>query len=123
MKYYTREKLYLQNHGAELTESILSCFVERYNDIYSKRNDEDSLSAGDNILFHVCCVLNPGVWPGLTNDSNKDEIKLSLQLNAISEIYEKYKSMPIFESTSLGFLQNRYTEFVCYNYCYFTLIM
>ena len=25
LKYYTREKLYLKNHGAELIESILSC--------------------------------------------------------------------------------------------------
>ena len=27
LKYYTQEKLYLKNHGAELIKSILSCYV------------------------------------------------------------------------------------------------
>ena len=121
LKYFTRERLYLKNHGAELIESILPCYVKRYCDVYSERNDEGSVSDGDNILFHVCRVLNSAVWPDLTNDSNEDEIKLSLQLNAIREIYEKYKSMPIFESTSLESLQNGYTEFVRYAYRYFDI--
>ena len=75
-KYYTREKLYLKNHGAELIESILSCYVKRYSDVYSERNDEGSVSDGDNIPFHVCRVVNSAVWPGLTNDSDEDEIRV-----------------------------------------------
>ena len=112
LKYYTREKLYLKNRGAELIESIFSCYVKRYSDVYSERNDEGSVSDDNNILFHVCRVLNSTVWSDLTNDSDKDEIKLSLQLNAIREIYEKYKSMAIFESTFLESLENGYTEFI-----------
>ena len=61
LKYYTREKLYLKNHGAELIESTFSCYVKRYSDVYSERNDEGSVSDGDNILFHVCRVLNSAV--------------------------------------------------------------
>ena len=105
----------------ELIGSMLSCYVKRHSDVYSERHDQGSVSDGDNILFHVSLVFNSAVWPKLTNDSNEDEIKLSLQLNGICEIYEKYKSMPIFESTSLEFLQNGYTEFVCYSYCYFDI--
>ena len=83
LKFYTQEKLYLKNHDAELIESILSCYVQRYSNVYSERNDEDSVSAGDNILFQVCRVLNSAVWPDLTNNSDEDEIKLSLQLDTI----------------------------------------
>ena len=121
LKYYTQEKLYLKNHGDELIESILSCYVKRYSDVYLERNDEGSVSDGDNILLHVCHVLNSAVWPDLTKDSDEDEIKLSLQLNAIHEIYENYKSMPIFESVSLEPLQNGYTEFVGFAYRYFDI--
>ena len=121
LKYYTQVKLYLKNHDAELIESIFSCYVKRYSDVYSEKNDKGSISDGDNILFHVCCVLNSAVWPDLTKDSDEDEIKLSLQLNKICEIYEKYKSMPIFELTSLESLQNGYTEFVCYAHHYFDI--
>ena len=102
----------MKNHGAELIASILSCYIKRYSDVYSERNDEGSVSDDNNILFHVCRVLNSTVWSDLTNDSDKDEIKLSLQLNAIREIYEKYKSMAIFESTFLESLENGYTEFI-----------
>ena len=102
-------------HGAELIKSIFSCYVKRYSDVYSERNDEASVSDGDNILF------NSTVWPALTNDSDEDEIKLSLQLNTICEINEKYKSMPIFESTSLESLQNGYTKFVHFAYHYFDI--
>ena len=59
--------------------------------------------------------------PDLTKGSDEDEIKLSLQLNVIREIYEKYKSMPILESTSLESLQNGYNEFVRYSYRYFDI--
>ena len=101
----------MKNHGAELIKSILSCYIKRYSDVYSERNDEGSVSDVDNILFHVWHVWNSAVWPDLANDSNEDETKLSLQLNTIRETYEKYKSMPIFESTSLESLQNGYTKF------------
>lgn len=80
LKYYTWQKLYLKNRGAELTESILSCLVDRNSDVYSERNKKGSINDGDDILFHACHVLISAVWPDLTNDSH--------------EIYKKYKSMP-----------------------------
>ena len=87
----------MKNHGAELFESTLSCYIKRYSDVYSERNDEGSVNDVDKILFHVCRVLNSAVWPDLAKDSDEDETKLSLQLNAIREIFEKCKSMPIFK--------------------------
>ena len=39
----------------------------------------------------------------------------------MQSVKEKYKSMPIFESTSLESLQNGYTEFVHYAYRYFDI--
>ena len=45
--------------------------------------------------------------------------KLKGNHEAIREIYEKYKSMPIFESTSLESLQNGKAQFVRYAYRYF----
>ena len=68
----------MKNHGVELIESILSCYVERHNNVYSERNDEGSISDGDNILFHVSHVLNLAVWPDLINNRDEDKIKLSL---------------------------------------------
>ena len=53
--------------------------------------------------------------------SDEDQIKLSMQLNPILEIYEKYKSMPTFESTFLESFQNGYNEFVRYAYRYFDI--
>ena len=120
-KYYTQEKLYLKNHGAELIESILSCYVKRYCNVYSERNNKGSIDDGDNILFHVCHVLNSPIWPDLANSSNEDEIKLSLQLNTTHEINEKYKSMPIIESASLESMQSGFTKFVHYPYLYFDI--
>ena len=84
-------------------------------------NDKGNVSDGYNILFYVCHVLNSAVWPDLRNKINEDKTKLKLQLNAIREIYEKYKSITIFTSTSLESLQNGYTEFVCYGYHYFDI--
>ena len=84
-------------------------------------NDKGSVSDGYNILFYVCRVLNSAVWPDLRNKINEDETKLKLQLNTICEIYETYKSIPIFTSTSLESLQNGYTEFVRYRYHYFDI--
>ena len=65
--------------------------------------------------------LNSPIWPDLANSSNENEIKLSLQLNTTHEIYEKYKSMPIFESASLESMQSGFTEFVHYAYLYFDI--
>ena len=113
----------MKNHGAELIKSILSCYIKRYSDVYSERNNEGNVSDVDNILFHVWHVWNSAVWPDLANDSNEDETKLSMQLNTICGTYEKYKSMPIFESTSLESLQNGYTKFYVMPTAILTLII
>ena len=50
LKYYTREKQYLRNHGVHMVRSILSCYEERYSDVYSETGDNNAVSNGDKVV-------------------------------------------------------------------------
>ena len=73
LKYYTREKQYLRNHGVHMVRSILSCYKERCSDVYSETGDNNAVSDDEKVLFDVCQVLNSTVWPSLTKDESKDD--------------------------------------------------
>ena len=50
LKYYTGEKQYLRNHGVHMVRSILSCYEERYSDVYSETGDNNAVSNGDKVV-------------------------------------------------------------------------
>ena len=77
LKYYNREIQFLKNLGAEIIKSVLSCYAEKYCNLYSETTTGIPISDGDTVLFDVCHVLQTTVWPQL-NDSNKDEEVLSV---------------------------------------------
>ena len=57
-KYYSREIQFLKNHGAEIIKFILSCYAERYLNLFSETTTDNPISDGDTVLFAVCHVLN-----------------------------------------------------------------
>ena len=113
LKYYSTEIQFLENHGSKIIESILSCYAERYCNLYSETTTDNPISGGDTVLFDVCHVLNTTVWPQL-NDSNKDEEVLSVQFTAINSIFERFKLMPVFESVMCKLLQSGYADIIRY---------
>ena len=120
LKYYSTEIQFLENHGSEIIESILSCYAERYCNRYSETTTDNPISDGDTVLFDVCHVLNTTVWPQL-NDSNKDEEVLSVQFTAINSIFERFKLMPVFESVMCELLQSGYADIIRYAHRYFAV--
>ena len=84
LKYYSREIQFLKNHGEEIIKSILSCYAERYCNLYSETTTDNPISDGDTVVCDVCHVLNTTVWPQL-NDSNMDKV-LSVQFTPINSI-------------------------------------
>ena len=73
-----------------MVRSILSCYEERYSDVYSETGGNNAVSNGDKILFDVCQVLNSAVWPSLTKDENEDDQILSVQFAAINNLFERF---------------------------------
>ena len=45
-----------------MVRSILSCYEERYSDVYSETGDNNAVSDDGKVLFDVCQVLNVAVW-------------------------------------------------------------
>ena len=121
VKYYTREKLFLKNNAAQMVQQILSCYDERYSNLYVERNNDDLISDGDNVLFDICRILNSKVWPSLEQPDSDDEQVLSHQLTAVTKIYQKYKLMDVFTSTTLNSLIIGYIDVVRYAYRYFNI--
>ena len=102
VKYYLREKQFLENNAAEVVQSILACYEERYNRVcVESGNDTDLTSDGDAVLFDICCILNSNVWPSLSKDEADDDKILSLQIDAITYVYERFKMMKVFDSVTL----------------------
>ena len=119
LKYYTREKQYLRNHGVHMVWSILSCYEERYSNVYSKIGDNNVISDGDKVLFDVCKVLNSAVWPLLTKDESEDDQILSVQFAAINNLFERFQTMPVLKSIIHDSLQTGFVDVVWYAYHYF----
>ena len=110
MKYYTREKQYLGNHRVHMVRSILSCYEERYSNVYSKAGDNNVVSDGDKVLFDVCQVLNSAVWPSLTKDESEDDQILSVQFAAINNLFERFQTMPVFKSITGDSLKTGFVD-------------
>ena len=62
--YYSREKQYIKNHCLEIVDAIISCYEERYGNLFDKDSTVNVHSdQGDTMLFEICRVLNCSLWP------------------------------------------------------------
>ena len=120
MKYNSREIQFLKNHGAEIVKSMISCYAERYCNIYSETTTDNPISDSDTVLFDVCRVLSTTVWPQL-NDSNKNQEVHSVQFTAINSIFERFKVMSVFESVTCKSLQSGHEDIIRYAHRYFAV--
>ena len=71
----------------------------------------------DSVLFDVCCVLNTKVWHKL-QEGSKDDENLSLQLNSVKNLFEKFNNMEVFHSVGINSLIDGYSDIVQYAYSY-----
>ena len=99
-------------NAAQMVQQILSCYDERYSNLYVERNNDDLISDGDNVLFDICRILNSKVWPSLEQPDSDDEQVLLHQLTAVTKIYQKYKLMDVFTSTTLNSLIIGYIDVI-----------
>ena len=117
LKYYSKEIQRLKNHGAGIIKSILSCYSERYCNLYSQTTTDNPISDGDTVIFDVCRVLNTTAWLQL-NDSNKFFQFSSLESTAF---LKHSSSLPVFESVTRESLQSGYADIICYAHRYFAV--
>ena len=129
LKFYLNEKEYLKNHCINIIKAIVMCYEDRYSSILSDNNNESSgisddenmeISDGDSMLFDVCCILNTKVWLKL-QEGRKDDENLSLQLNSVKNLFEKFNNMEVFQPVSIDSLIDGYSDIVHYAYCYFNI--
>ena len=114
MKLYLIEKEYLKNY--------LTRYEERYSSLLSDNKNESSgisdgenmeISDGDSVLFDVCRALNTKVRPKL-QEGSKDDENLSLQLNSVKNLFEKFNNMEVFHPVSIDSLIDGYSDIVQY---------
>ena len=71
------------------------------------------ISDSDSVLFYVCRILNTKVWPKL-QEGSKDDENLSLQLNSVKNLFEKFNKMEVFHTVSIDSLIDGYSDIVQY---------
>ena len=123
--YYSREKQYIKDHVVQVVENIISCFEQRYGNLYIDQFDggvNEVSDDGDNVLFDVCRVLNSQVWPNILNvdDETVEEILL-VQLAAVQKIFERYSSMEVFTVFNLNNVKDGFIDIVRYSNRYFNI--
>ena len=65
LMYYSREKRYLEDHAPYIIEKIISCFEQRYGNLFGGDevfNVNVNSDEGDRIQFDITCDLNCNVW-------------------------------------------------------------
>ena len=123
IKYYRREKTFIENHVVDMVERIISCFERRYCGVYSDNTKgvvNVEADAGDRILFDICRVLNCNVWPEIKEDSNL-EADFSVQIRSIKNIFERYSAMSIFENFTVNDIVDGFIDITNYAARYFTI--
>ena len=117
IKYYTRAKRFIGDHCCFLVESIIKCYEDRY---YFEDDIENANgTTNDHLIFHICKVLNSTAWPTLPNNDDNDEDILRIQLNSVSNVYDQFSAMKIFENIRKEDVLDGYVEMVRYCQRYF----
>ena len=115
LKYFEREKQYIQDYAASIIERVLHCFNNRFGKLDgSSDNVAAEVKEGDNIFFHICRLLNSQVLP-----TEVSEDSLCLQIEALTYLYEHFKNIPLLEGSNLTEVIDGYIDIVSYINTYF----
>ena len=97
VKFYSREKCFIEDHIAQIIKRAVSCFEKCYGNLYSNLK-ETSINIpsddSDHIIFDECRILNCNVWPNVTDDSGT-ATQYSLQLAALIMVFNRYKDIDV----------------------------
>ena len=97
LKYFERQKQYIQDDAASIVERIIHCFNNRFGILDgSSDNVAAEVKEGDNILFHICRIINSKVLP-----TEVSEDSLCLQIESLTFLYEHFKKIPLLEGSNL----------------------
>ena len=102
VQYYSREKMFVKNHCAEIVDAIINCYEKRYGNLFeSELNSTINANSdqGDAILLEVCRVLNCNLWAINQMELNDDDPRetYSVECGALLRIFERYKQMKSFD--------------------------
>ena len=64
VKFYSREKRFIEDHIVQIVERGVSCFEKRYGNLYSNLKETSiiiPLYDGDHIICDVCRIFNCNV--------------------------------------------------------------
>ena len=87
--YYSREKRYLEDHGAYIIEKIIGCFEERYGNLFGGEETFEvnvNSDEGDRVLFDVTCLLNCNVWCKPGEDVEEEDVYKN-QLTSLLKLF------------------------------------
>ena len=117
LKYFDREKQYIQDWAATIVENILSSIDRRFGKLDGSSHDVTAeVKEGDDILFRICRILNTNVFP-----SKADEEILVLQIESLTFIYGQFKEVPLLERSTLSGIVDGYIDIVSYMTQYYPI--
>ena len=123
LKYYSREKRYLEDHGAHIIEQIIGCFEQRYgnlfggDEVYKVNVNSDE---GDRILFGITCVLNCNVWCKPVEGTSEEDSHTN-QLASLKKLFNRYREMGVFAAFNEEQVIESFLSVVRYGIKYFNV--
>ena len=113
---YSREARCLLDYAAYIVERIISCYEERYGNLFDDQNRFDvrvSSDEGDRALFDVVCHLNCNVWRSPSSKKSKQHA-CERHFSSLVKIFNRYQEIEILEPiTEDGFIE-RFLSIVRY---------
>ena len=97
VKFYSREKCFLEDHIVQIVERGVSCFEKHYGNLYSNFKETSIIIPScdsDHIIFDVCRIFNCNVWPNVTDDSDT-ATQYYPQLAAMITVFNWYKDIDV----------------------------
>ena len=92
-----KENRFIKDYIVQILERVVSCFEKRYDNLYSNLEETSiniSSDDGDQIIYHISCILNCNVWPNVTGDSDT-ATQYSLQLAVLIMVFNLYKDIDV----------------------------
>jgi hypothetical protein len=110
LTYYARQKQYIADHCVCLVEAIIKCYDDRY--WFDGNDGEKSSTTNDHLIFDICKVLNSSAWPKLPIDDSDDENILKIQMESVTNVYQQFSAMDVFENVDIASVLDGYVEIV-----------
>lgn len=121
---YSREARCLLDHAAYTVERIISCYKQRFGNLFDDQNRFDvsvNLDEGDCVLFDVVCHLNCNVWRSPSSKKSKEDA-WERHFSLFIKIFNRYQEIEILEPITDDGITERFLSIVRYGIKYFNLI-